>query len=170
MARLGVRLAKAAGGAPVRLEDRDLRTLLLIGLERSPDGRQVLAITREARASVAGGRLELGLVVNLSAADEAELSAEQREILARLGGAVPFLRDRDLYLAVSGVPEAVGGDFSLARESRIKVSFLTLSVPGLAELLSLDVEEVRQALVIDLPVTVENVRVVEDAVLVEISG
>ncbi len=156
--------ARSAG--PIRLSESDLADLLLASLADHPRGRRLLAVSKRVEAGIRGERVELGVVVNLSQIRSDDLEESEREVVDKIRRFLPFLEDRDLDIAISGVPSARAGEVVFARDARVRLSLVELELDTVAERLGGGSEKVREGLALPVPryeildIRVENGEVV----------
>ncbi len=148
---------------------RDLNNLLIASLADHPKGRRILELAREVGADIDDGRVEIHFVINLEDLPREELDERERETVEKLSRLLPLVADRDLRVAVSGVPAVREGRISVERDLRVKVGFLTLPVVDLGDALGISSERLRRRLEFGLePLVVESVAVLDDALLLKI--
>ncbi len=151
--RVDRRLGRGAAGAaePIRLSEADLADLLLASLADHPRGRRLLAVSKRVEAGIRGERVELGVVVNLSEIRPDALEESEREVVDKIRRLLPFLEDRDLDIAISGVPSARAGEVVFARDARVRIALLELALDSVAERLGAASDSVREGLALPVP-------------------
>ena len=157
-------------GSEVRVGERDLATLVRRALADSEDGRRALELSKELKTEIVDGRIEVGLVVNLAEIPPEELTADEREAVAKVTRYLPFLEDQDLYVGVSGVPAVEGGKVTVDRDVQIKLAFLSLPIRQMGEMFGVDTEPFRQQLFLDLsPFAAREVEVLPGVVVIRLA-
>lgn len=156
-------------GSEVRVGEQDLDTLVRRALADHEDGRRALDLAKEVRTVIDGGRIEIGLLVNLAELPRDELTDKERETVDQVSRFLPFLGSQDLYVGVSGVPLARDGLVTVERDVRIKLAFLSLPIDEMGELLGVDIEPFRQQLFLDLsPFRAREVEVLPGEVVIRL--
>lgn len=157
-------------GSEFRVGESDLNQLVRRALEDSEDGRRALELSKELKTEIDDGRVEIGMVINLSEIPPGELTEEERENVDQVLRFLPFLGDQDLYIAVSGVPTAQDGKVTVARDVQVKLAFLSLPIEEMGELFGVDTEPFRRELVLDLsPFRAREVEVVTGEVVIHLA-
>lgn len=157
-------------GSEVRVGESDLAALVRRALEESDDGRRALALSKELRTQIVEGRVEIGLVVNLAEIPPEDLTEEERERVAQLTRFLPFLKDQDLYIGVSGVPSARQGRVTVDRDVKVKLAFLSLPVEEMGEMFGVDTDPFLDELFLDLsPFRAEGVEVLPGEVVIRLA-
>ncbi|MDH3744460.1 MAG: hypothetical protein OES47_05080 [Acidobacteriota bacterium] len=153
----------------IRLSEEDLGRLVVNSLTDHPNGERLLEVAKEVRAQLEDGRVELGMVVNLGDVRGAELSDKEREAVEKVARYLPFLEDKDLYLAVSGRPAIQDGKVTVEDDLKIKLAFLSVPVGEFADTLGFDPSELQERLAIDLrPFVATAVEVVDGELLISV--
>lgn len=135
----------------LRLHESDLRDLLIAGLSRRPEGRRVLEMTRQARATIEDGEIGFELVVNLSELPRDRLSDKELETVEKLEKLVPLLGRSDLPIGLYGSPEVSNGRIRLGGSPWMRFSILKLSLETVGERLGISPAELESSLEIEWP-------------------
>lgn len=160
----------SVSGSEVRVGEADLNTLVRRALEDSEDGRRALDLSKELRTEIVEGRVEIGVVINLSEIPPEELTDEERAHIAQVTRFLPFLGEQDLYIGVSGVPVARDGQVTVDRDVKVKLAFLSLPIDEMGELFGVDTAPFRQELFLDLsPFKAREVEVRQGEVLIRLA-
>lgn len=134
-------------GREVRLDPRDLESLILSMAHEDKDGRELLAATRAVRAEIAGGELELGAVIRPAELPADRISGGGRRLLdliLRLSGS-----DGEAYVSLRAAPAAVEDRLLLGPPIRLRVGELTIGSALLAAL-GVEAPELDSGLVLDV--------------------
>lgn len=157
-------------GSEIRVGETDLAALVQSALEESEDGRRALDLSKELRTRIVEGRIEIGLVINLSEIPPEEMTEEERERVGQVTRFLPFLGEQDLYVAVSGVPVASEGVVMVDRDVQVKLAFLTLPIAEMGEMFGVDTEPFRRELALDLsPFKAREVEVLPGEVVIRLA-
>jgi hypothetical protein len=100
---------------------------------------------RASRATMEDGKLEAGVVVNVSKVDRKELSGKEKEFFKRLKKAFPPLAKRDVYVALEDEPvTGPDGFLQLGPNPHVRVGELSYSLKSLAKKLGLNQSSIRK--------------------------
>ncbi|HEY9729682.1 MAG TPA: hypothetical protein V6D50_24805, partial [Chroococcales cyanobacterium] len=92
------------------------------------------------------GRIESGTVVNLSGLPKNQLDEKQNAAIEKLVNTFPPLKDRDVYVGISGKPLVENGQLEWDDNTKIKLGNLSLSINELAQRLDVSPETLKQEL------------------------
>ena len=148
-------------GREMRLDARDLESLILSMAYEDEAGRELLAATRAVRAEIRGEELEMGAVVAPAELPDGRLSAGQRrllELLLQLAGS-----DGEVYVSLTAPPTTAADRLLLGPPIGLRVGDLEVS-PTLLAALGIDAPELEAGLALD----VGNVKVREAAIADEV--
>jgi hypothetical protein len=102
---------------------------------------------RASRATYHQGRLEAGLVVNLSRLRLEGLRPVDRDLVRRAAKSFPTLRDQEVYIGVEDTPTTdAEGYLQLTADTLVRVGNLRQSLASVARRLGLEPPEVRAQL------------------------
>ncbi len=164
-----VREAGRDAGAAIeqRLTEEELEALFVVAASRHERGRQVLEISRSVDVDVEPDSLEVGLTLDLAAVEASDLPEDDRRAVERVLDMLPFLRGRDLYVAVAGTPEARDGEVALGGDPEMKVGFLSLPLDDMGERLGVSTDGIASELVFEVEgILVERVEAGRDELMV----
>lgn len=133
--------AAAPAGPTAKGKRRQLRNFHL----RSAAGKGATRdAIRASRATYEDGRLEAGVVINVSKVDRAKLKKADREFYARVLEAFPRLKNRDVYIGIEDAPISEGGYLQLGPDTRVRVGKLDYSLRKVARKLGVSEAKVRK--------------------------
>jgi hypothetical protein len=101
----------------------------------------LLDVAKGVNTSIEKGRIESGLVMNLSEIPLESLPAEGQQAIAQLTQKFPLLANRDVYIGLEGRPEIVDGALSLD-DTHLKVGQMKLPIGNIASQLGLSQAEI----------------------------
>lgn len=116
----------------VALDEQELNALLYTKLQQKEDGRKLLAVTDGVRALVKSDHIELGAVLNLSKLKS--LDSDTRRKVNKYLEKLPVLKDKKVYLAVTGRPIARNGQLAIADDLTVKIGNIPVSASMLKSL------------------------------------
>jgi hypothetical protein len=132
---------EAGSSAPKPAKRRQLRNFHL----RTAAGNQATRdAIRASRATYEDGRLDAGVVINVSRIDRSKLKKDDREFYERALEAFPRLKGRDVYIGIEDQPTARGGYLQLGPDTRVRVGKLDYSLRKVARKLGLSEAKVRR--------------------------
>ncbi len=120
------------GSGRIELDECQLNELLIGAVEEHRNGRRVRRAAKAVRASIHGDRLEIGVVTSLANLAAVAESADESEVIRRLGRLAPWLEDRDFYLAARGRPGVKNGHLFFDRELELVIGGVGLNAADTA--------------------------------------
>lgn len=123
----------------------ELNRMVTDAIANQPAAAPILNAARGVNTSIEDGRIESGMVMNLSEIPLEALPTEGRQAVEQLTHTFPFLANREVYLGVEGSPAVVDGALSL-NDTHIKVGQLSLPIASVAKQLGLSQAEIEQQL------------------------
>ncbi|CAN5712610.1 hypothetical protein BH23CYA1_BH23CYA1_04390 [soil metagenome] len=123
----------------------ELNRMVTDAIASQPAAAPILNAARGVNTSIEDGRIESGMVMNLSEIPLEALPTEGRQAVKQLTQTFPFLANREVYLGVEGSPAVVDGALSL-NDTHIKVGQLSLPIASVAKQLGLSQAEIEQQL------------------------
>lgn len=123
----------------------ELNRMVTDAIASQPAAAPILNAARGVNTSIEDGRIESGMVMNLSEIPLEALPSEGRQAVEQLTQTFPFLANREVYLGVEGSPAVVDGALSLD-DTHIKVGQLSLPIASVAKQLGLSQAEIEQQL------------------------
>ena len=115
----------------VVISEADLNDLMTAAIESQPDLVPVLEASKGVTTTIEDGRIESGLVMNISEIPSGTLPAEAEEALEEMRKTFPFLADRDVYIGIEGSPKVVDGAMSLD-DTNVRFGQLKLPIGSIA--------------------------------------
>ena len=129
----------------VAISSGELNQMVTDAIANEPYAAPLLEIAKGVNTSIEKGRIESGLVMNLSEVPLENLPAEGQQAVEQLAQKFPLLANRDVYIGLEGRPEMVDGVLSLD-DTHLKVGQMKLPVGAIAGQLGLSQEEIEQQL------------------------
>ncbi|MEL6813368.1 MAG: hypothetical protein AAFP03_00980 [Cyanobacteria bacterium J06598_3] len=158
----------AASSDDVVISEGELSQMMTQALASQPYTAPILEAAQDIRTSLDDGRLESGVVMNLSKLPVDALPAEGQQVVEQLTQTFPFLANRDVYLGIEGSPTIVEGKFSLD-DTHIKVGQLKLPVANVASQLGIsqtDIENQLGAVLEQQGLTPDNIQIVDGQLVI----
>ncbi len=128
----------------------------------------ILDAAQDIRTSLEDGRIESGVVMNLSKLPVESLPAEGQQAVEQFTQTFPFLANRDVYLGIEGSPTIVDGGFSLD-DTHIKIGQLKLPVSNVASQLGIsqsDIEKQLSGVLDQQGLTPDDVQIVDGKLVI----
>ena len=101
----------------------------------------LLDVAKGVNTSIEKGRIESGLVMNLSELPLESLPVEGQQAVEQLTHKFPMLANRDVYIGLEGRPEVVDGALSLD-DTHLKIGQMKLPIGSIASQLGLSQAEI----------------------------
>jgi hypothetical protein len=146
-----------------------LNQMVTEAIASQPYTAPILDVAKGINTSIQNGRIESGVVMNLTDLPMAALPAEGQQAIAQLTQTFPFLANRDVYLGVEGSPKVVDGALSLD-DTHIKIGQLKLPIDSVAQQLGLsqgDIEQQIGALLNQQGLTLNDVEIVDGQLVIK---
>lgn len=133
----------SAGAEPEPPKRRELRNFHLRSAAKNVVAAKAI---RKSRAVYDDGKLEAGVIVNLSKIPRKKLKPEDRKLLDRAFRAFPALRERSVYVGIEDEPVSRRGYLQLGRKTVVRVGKLRYPMAKVARKLGIDAAQVRKQL------------------------
>jgi hypothetical protein len=130
----------------VQLDPQDLNELVTAKIAEKANKGKVIPPVSSIRTTIQNGRIESGTVVNLSELPKHQLDENQNAAIEKLVNTFPPLKDRDVYVGISGKPLVENGQLEWDDNTKIKLGDLSLSINELAQRLGVSPEKLKQEL------------------------
>ena len=119
---------------------------VLRGFHRRGRKTKSAKAVRASRATYRSGKLEAGVVLDLSRIPRDDLSEHDRNLLERATKNFPGIAKRDVYVGVEDHPVTVDGVLQLGNEPKIRIGKLQYSLPSAAGRLGMSPAKLRSEL------------------------
>ncbi len=144
----------------VKLNQEDIDKLLTVGIANSQQDSQLLQGTKGVKTKIKDNSLEIGTVVNTT-----ELS-EQEEKIEQAIEKFPLLKNRDIYIAIEGRPNAVDGQLQFDENTLIKIGDMSMTIKDTAQRLGVSPEKILQNLTIRSNlIEVQDIEIVDQEII-----
>ncbi len=130
----------AAPGDTV-ISSGELDQMVTDALASQPYTAPLLEVAKGVNTSIKQGRIESGLVMNLSEIPLESLPVEGQQAVEQLTQKFPILANRDVYIGLEGRPEVVDGALSLD-DTHLKIGQMKLPIGSIASQLGLSQAEI----------------------------
>lgn len=130
----------AAPGDTV-ISSGELDQMVTDALASQPYTAPLLEVAKGVNTSITKGRIESGLVMNLSEIPLESLPVEGQQAVEQLTQKFPMLANRDVYIGLEGRPEVVDGALSLD-DTHLKIGQMKLPIGSIASQLGLSQAEI----------------------------
>lgn len=128
----------------VQLDPQDVNELVTVKIAEKANNDKVFLPVSSIRTTIQEGRIESGTVVNLSELPKNQLDENQNAAIEKLVNTFPPLKDRDVYVGISGKPLVENGQLEWDDNTKIKLGNLSLSINELAQRLGVPPEKLKQ--------------------------
>ncbi|MEL6880883.1 MAG: hypothetical protein AAFP09_10180 [Cyanobacteria bacterium J06607_10] len=152
----------------VAISESELNDLMTAAIESQPSLVPVLEASKGVTTTIEDGRIESGLVMNISEIPSGMLPAEAEEALEEMRTTFPFLANRDVYIGIEGSPKVVDGAMSLD-DTNVRFGQLKLPIGSVAGQLgvSQEVIEAEIAAVLEAQgLTPEDIQVYDGEIVI----
>lgn len=129
----------------IAISSGELNQIVNDAIASEPYAAPLLDIAKGINTSIEKGRIESGMVMNLSEVPLEDLPVEGQQAVEQLAQKFPLLANRDVYIGLEGRPEIVDGALSLD-DTHLKIGQMKLPVGAIASQLGLSTEEIEQQL------------------------
>jgi hypothetical protein len=146
--------AKVGQKVIVKLTNRDINNLVVAKLATSQATKQVPVGIKGIKTSIKDGKIYTGALVNLEQLAKSGIPGSQTAALSKLADKLTFLKDRDVYIGISGKPVVEGNQIKFGQDTEIKVGSMNFTISQLAENLSVSPAKIQQ--MIDLQLQQQN--------------
>ncbi|HEY9603610.1 MAG TPA: hypothetical protein V6C85_18485 [Allocoleopsis sp.] len=130
----------------VELNPQDVSELVTAKIAEKVNNGKVIPPVSAIRTTIQDGRIESGTVVNLSELPKNQLDENQNAAIEKIVNTFPPLKDRDVYVGISGKPLVENGQLEWDDNTKIKLGNLCLSINELAQRLGVSPEKLKQEL------------------------
>jgi hypothetical protein len=142
--------ARVGQKVTVKLSDRDLNNLVVANLAASQPTKQLPIGINGIKTNIKDGKVYAGAMVNLDKLAQNGRSASQTAALKKLTDKLTFLKERDVYIGISGKPIVNGSQIKLDPSTQIKVGNMKFTIAQLAETLAVSPDKIQQAISLQL--------------------
>ena len=134
-----------AAPGDVVISSGELNQMVTDAIANEPYAAPLLDIAKGVNTSIKKGRVESGVVMNLSELPLESLPAEGQQAVQQLSKTFPLLANRDVYIGLEGKPEVVDGAISL-NDTHLKIGQMRLPISSVANQLGLSQAEIESQL------------------------
>ncbi len=134
----------------LQLSSGQVNDLIKLILVKELGDKDSKGIPDGIQAKIADNQMEVGGIINLANLEQENLSAEHREILAKIIKNLRQFANRDIYLGVQGRPILNGDRLELSSDGLVKIGNLQFTKDDIAKLTGLSREKIQQKLSLKL--------------------
>ena len=127
----------------VVISEQELNDMVTGAITSDPYAATILDSAKGVNTTIEDGRIESGMVLNLSEIPLDALPNEGQQAVEQITQTFPFLANREVYLGIEGSPAVVDGALSLD-DTHIKLGQLKLPVSKIASQLGVSQSEIEQ--------------------------
>lgn len=152
----------------VVISEGKLNQLVVDAIATQPYAAPIIETGQGIHTAIRDGRIESGVVMNLSELPRESLPAEGRQAVEQLTNTFPFLANRDVYLGIEGSPTVVDGTLSLD-DTHVKIGQLKLPIASVASQLGLSqtaLEQQIDGLLAQRGLTPEDVKIIDRQIVI----
>lgn len=152
----------------VVISEGELNQLVADAIATQPYAAPILEAGKGIETAIRDGRIESGMVMNLSELPKESLPTEGQQAVEQLTNTFPFLANRDVYLGIEGAPTVVDGALSLD-DTHVKIGQLNLPIASVASQLGLsqtDLEQQIDTLLTQRGLTPEDVKIIDGKIVI----
>lgn len=134
------------GQVEVRFTEAEFNQLLRAELSQAATTDPLMAATQSIQASLAGDRLQVGVMVNPAELPLQDLPPETQRSLQRTLNSVPLLENREFYVGITGNPRVENGQLVLDDTMRFQIGNIQLSLAEAARMAGVDAAQLTESL------------------------
>lgn len=149
--------AKVGQKVTVKLTNKDLNNLVVTKLTTADPKQQLPIGIKGIKTNIKDGKIYVGALVNLDRLAQGQTSSSQSAALGKITEKLTFLKDRDVYVGITGKPIIVGERLKFAPDTQIKLGNMSFTIDQLAENLGVAPAKIQQA--IDLQLSQQNFKI-----------
>jgi hypothetical protein len=153
--------AKVGQKVTVKLNNKDLNNLVVTKLATANSNQQLPSGIKGIKTKIKDGKIYVGALVNLDQLAQGQTSSSQSAALVKITEKLTFLKDRDVYIGITGKPIIAGDRLKFAPDTQIKLGNMSFTIDQLAENLGVAPAKIQQA--IDLQLSQQNFKIVGEA-------
>jgi len=128
---------------PKKSKKQEIRNFHVVQLARHP---QFKGAIKSSRANYENGKLEAGVVIDVSAISKTSMSSRDRKTLDQLVKTFPSLRGKAVYLGIEDNPPRSGEILQLSPKTTVRIGKLKLSLNQLGNQIGSSGSAIRQML------------------------
>ena len=118
----------------IQLTESEINQLLQEELSQLSTTAPLMEMTQGLKASLAGDRLQAGLVVNPSQLPMQDFPPEAQQTLQQALNSLPLLENQAFYLGITGNPTVENGQLVLGDDTRFQIGNVQLSLAEVARI------------------------------------
>jgi hypothetical protein len=149
--------AKVGQKVTVKLNNKDLNNLVVTKLATADPNQQLPSGIKGIKTKIKDGKIYVGALVNLDRLAQDQRSSSQSAALGKITEKLTFLKDRDVYVGITGKPIIAGDRLKFAPDTQIKLGNMSFTIDQLAENLGVAPAKIQQA--IDLQLSQQNFKI-----------
>ncbi len=152
----------------ITLTETEFNQLIQEELSQAPETASLLQATQGLRAIIGDDQLQAGVVVNLADLPIQDLPIEAQKTLQQAFDSLPMLKDRELYVGITGNPRVENGQLVLGDNTRLQAGGMQLSIPELARMTGLSPDQITEQVNAALPqlgITLDALEIVDDQIV-----
>lgn len=125
--------ASQHNSAAITLSEPEVNTLVLHHVSQTPLGQALVSSAQAVQTTIAPDAITVGLVINLSAVPQDDLSPREQGILQGLEAVSPLLNQRSVYVGVRVKPDVEAGRWVWDEGSTLQVGGFRLSLSQVSQ-------------------------------------
>ena len=149
--------AKVGQKVTIKLRNKDLNNLVVTKLTSSRPNRQLPVGIEGIKTNIKDGKIYVGALVNLDRLAQGRTSSSQSAALGKITEKLTFLKDRNVYIGITGKPIIEDDRLKFAPDTQIKLGNMNFTISQLADNLGVDPAKIQQA--IDLQLSQQNFKI-----------
>ncbi len=134
----------------IQFSETELNDLLVSSVAQRLGSYDFLVAVKGSKTSIRDGRLESGMVINISKIPTYNLGKDIKESIDKVLGTFTFLKNREVYVGVEGKPVIKNGTLHLVDDKKIKLGNLDLSLSMFSDKLGVTEENIEQSIDLNL--------------------
>ena len=149
------------------LDAQEANDFLIASIANQIGGEAFLQAVKGSNTSIEEGYLKTGMIVNLSEMPMDNLDLATKEGLEQLMETFTFLKEKEVYVGIEGVPEIKDGQINLSNDLKIKLGGLSFTLSDISGKFGLPEEALKKSLNLRFgKMKIDNLEMKSDGVVI----
>ncbi len=151
----------------VTLDSNKFGQFVISSIPQTTQSEQLLPAIKAINTEIDAGQLKIGIVVNTAEIPLEELTEEMQSQFQKTLSTFPFLKDKEIYLALSGQPSLESGEVILGKNAKVQIGGLTMDLSDASAKMGIPFESFERQIYLQLgQLNIQDISLIEkEAVL-----